>query len=138
MKAIKKLLTLSLALLLSVGLVGCSSDKKPSEPVDLTGTWQTKNSEGSYQEATITGDTIEINWVNDEEKTKSLYWAGSFTAPTEAGETYSWTSNADKEKNDSALLASSDDTKEFKYENGKITYEASMMGVTKTMELTKK
>jgi len=37
-----------------------------------------------------------------------------------------------------ALLASSDDTKEFTYKDGVISYEASAMGTTKKVELTKK
>jgi hypothetical protein len=61
-------------------------EPEPAKPLDLTGEWEqaNKNSETSYQTATITGDTIEVYWVNTEADTKSLYWAGSYTAPGEA------------------------------------------------------
>lgn len=112
--------------------------EEKKEPTDLTGTWKSEETDGSYQEAVITENTIEINWVSDGGNTKSLYWAGTYVAPTEYVEEYSWTSENDKEKTGSALLASGDDTKEFSYKDGKISYEASAMGTTKTVELTKK
>ena len=98
--------------------------------------WASENKDGSYQEATITDDSIEINWISDDGATKSVYWSGTYTAPTEFVEEYSWTSDRNKEKIDSALLASTDDTKEFTYKNGKISYEVSAMGTTSTVELT--
>ena len=82
-------------------------------------------------------DLIEINWVSDGGNTKSLYWAGTYVAPTEPTNDYAWTSENDKEKTGMALLASSDDTKEFTYKDGVISYEASAMGTTKKVELTK-
>lgn len=36
-----------------------------------------------------------------------------------------------------ALLASTDDSKDFSYSNGKISYQVSAMGTTTTLELTK-
>ena len=116
-----------------------SSSVEESEPLDLTGTWKqvNSNSEDTWQEATISGDIIEINWVSDNGDTKALYWAGSYIAPTEDTDTYTWDSVNDHEKTDSALLASGDDTKTFTYENGQLTYEASAMGVTTTVRLEK-
>ena len=118
----KKLLGLGLTMAMMVSLAACggsgdsgSSNASPAEetsvpeatntaqPTDLTGTWQSENNDGSYQEAIITDDTIEINWVS--EGTESIYWIGTYTAPTEAVDEYSWTSERDKEKTDSALLA---------------------------------
>lgn len=107
------------------------------QPPDLTGEWKQVNSESedSYQAATITGDTIVINWVSTD--SKALYWAGSFTAPTTDDEPYTWDSENDHEQTDTAIMASSDDTKTFTYEDGQISYDASMMGVTKTIRLEK-
>ena len=107
------------------------------QPPDLTGEWKQVNSESddSYQAATITGDTIVINWVSTD--SKALYWAGSFTAPTTDEEPYTWDSNNDHEQTDTAIMASSDDTKTFTYEDGQISYDVSMMGVTKTVRLEK-
>ena len=62
--------------------------------------------------------------------TKSLYWAGSYVAPNDNTEPYTWDSENDKEKTGSALLASSDDIKAFTYENGELTYSASALGTT--------
>lgn len=105
-------------------------------PIVLTGTWTSENTDGSYQEAIITNDSIEINWVSDNGATKSIYWSGTYIAPTEFTEEYSWISDRNKEKTDSSLLASTDDTKEFIYKDGKINYEVTLMGTTSTFELS--
>ena len=114
-----------------------SEEKEPEEPTDLTGTWQSEENDGSYQEAVISDDRIEINWVSDGGDTKSIYWIGTYEAPTEAADEYSWTSERNKEETDTALLASTDDTKEFTYKDGVISYEASALGTTTTVELSK-
>lgn len=156
----KKLITIFMIAVLSISVAGCGSEQKSvtedaenvgsetesqkeeekeeeiKEPTNLSGIWTSENRDGSYQEAVITESSIEINWVSDEGATKSIYWAGTYTAPNEFVEEYSWVSDRDKEKTDSALLASTDDTKEFIYKNGKISYEVSAMGTTTTVELT--
>ena len=114
-----------------------SEEKEPEEPTDLTGTWQSEENDGSYQEAVISDDRIEINWVSDGGDTKSIYWIGTYEAPTEAVDEYSWTSERNKEETDTALLASTDDTKEFTYKDGVISYEASALGTTTTVKLSK-
>lgn len=110
-----------------------------AQPPDLTGNWEqfNKNSETSYHTATIQGDTIEIYWVMTDTDTTALYWAGSFTPPTTAEEPYTWDSVNDKEKTDTSLLASGDETKTFTYEDGQISYAASALGVTQTVTLEK-
>lgn len=108
----------------------------PEPAPDLTGVWTQVDASDSYQQATIQGDTIEINWISSD-GTSALYWAGSFTAPEDSAEPYSWISNNDTSKTSGALLASGDATKEFTYENGTISYEVSMMGVTTTLQLEK-
>lgn len=132
----KRMLILAMAAVMAMAfaLAGCAS--QPEEPADLTGAWKSQGNNGSYQEATIDDNTITINWVSDGGKTKSLYWAGTYTAPTESGD-YEWTSENDISKTQSALLASSDETKDFAYKDGKISYEVSAMGATTTMELEK-
>jgi hypothetical protein len=144
-------------LLLSLGLAGCSAGdaggsakgedatpaaaatKTPEPAPNLTGKWEQSNkkSEDSYQAATIKGDTIVIDWVSDGGDTTSLYWAGSFEAPTEAGH-YSWKSQNDTTKTANALLASSDKTKTFTYDNGEISYKVSALGTTTTVRLSHK
>lgn len=143
----KKIVMISLCFALITTLfIGCSSSKTSNDNnttenqiPDLTGEWKQENSksEDSYQSATIIGDTITIYWVSDNGETKSLYWAGSFIAPTTADEPYSWDSENDHSKTDSSLLASSDDTKTMTYENGVLSYEASAMGTTTKIKLKK-
>lgn len=134
MKKISLFLT---TLLVMSFMVGCSNSSEKTS--DLSGTWKQSNSssDDSYQEAVISGDVIEIYWVSDGGDSKSLYWAGSYEAPTEAVDTYSWDSVNDHEKTDSAMMASGDDTKTITYENGEISYSASMMGTTSTIRLNK-
>lgn len=122
------------ALALAVSMLTACGGKVEATS-DLSGTWTSEKSGDSYQEAVITDNYIEINWMSKD--TKSLYWAGSYIAPESAVTEYSWTSENDTEKTGSALLASGDDTKEFTYKDGVISYEASAMGTTKTMKLTK-
>ena len=115
-----------------------AAQQEAPQPPDLTGEWQQVNSnaEDSYQTATITDDTITVNWVAPD--TTALYWAGSFEAPTTADEPYTWDSVNDTEQTANALLASSDETKTFTYEDGQISYSVSAMGVTTTVKLEKK
>lgn len=131
----KKTSILAGIMVLTILLIGCG---KTNSTTDLTGTWVSENNDGSYHEAVITENTIEINWVSDNGETKSIYWIGTYSAPTEPVTEYSWTSERDKEKTDTALLASTDDTKVFTYKNGILSYEASAMGTTATMNLERK
>ncbi|WP_146080492.1 MULTISPECIES: hypothetical protein [unclassified Pseudoclavibacter] len=108
-------------------------------PLDLTGDWvQTNsNSESSYQAATISDGEIVINWVNDAESTSALYWAGTYVAPTEDVESYTWDSANDTTQTESALMASGDATKVFTFEGDVLTYELTAMGVTMTVEMSR-
>ena len=140
MKKSKKITTLLLCAVLAFGLSACGGEKTPAEPPNLSGEWTQvdKSAADTHHEAIITEDTITIYWVSDGGETKSLYWAGSYTAPTEAGDSYDWTSTNDKEQTSMALLASSDDTKNFHFDGKEITYEASAMGTTTTVHLERK
>ncbi|KQR53642.1 hypothetical protein ASF88_01920 [Leifsonia sp. Leaf336] len=113
--------------------------KEASKAPDLTGTWKQTNSAAvdSYQEAEISGDVITINWVSDNGDTKSIYWVGSFAAPTDASTPYKWTSTRDQEATASAMLASQDATKEFTFQDDTISYSASALGTTTTIKLKK-
>ncbi|WP_241742668.1 hypothetical protein [Arthrobacter bussei] len=104
---------------------------------DLVGSWKQSNpnSEENYQQATVTADTITIEWVADGGNTTSIYWIGTFEAPTE--ENGSFTSVRDKEATNSALLASTEDSKDFMFEGETITYKVSALGTTTTVELEK-
>jgi len=111
----------------------------PAEPLDLTGEWKQTNSksEDSYQAATISGDVIEINWVNEADSGTAIYWVGTYVAPTEDVTEYTWDSANDTSKTENALLASSDPTKTFTFKDGVLSYELTAMGVTMTVEMSK-
>ena len=106
----------------------------PATPADLTGTWKEKNpNKDSYQIARVTADAIEIYWHTPDSDT--LYWAGSYVAPTDAKTPYTWDSVNDTEKTGSAILASSDGTKTFTYSDDTISYSVTALGVTKKVTL---
>ena len=142
----KKILPYALSIAIFFTLAACSGNKESSEkdksqkPLDLTGEWIQINSssEDAWQEATINEDVIEINWISNNGDTKSLYWSGTFIAPTEATESYSWTSKNDTSKTENALLASTAETKDFTYEDGILSYEASALGSTTVVKLERK
>lgn len=135
----KKLITLLVMLTVVFGMTACNSKQKaskPKKPYNLSGEWkQVNGDEDGWQQATVTDDTIEIYWMSDD--TKALYWSGTYEKPTKYTKVYKWTSTANKEKHESALLASQDDTKEFSYDGKYITYKASAMGVEKKIKLEK-
>lgn len=144
----KKIVALLFASMLVLSTVACTESKesekemsaetkenKKEEPTSLIGTWKSEENEGSYQEAIISENSIEINWVYDNGETKSLYWSGTYSEPTKKTDNYTWTSENNKKKTGSALTASGDDTKEFTFKDNIISYEASALGTTKTMEL---
>ena len=105
---------------------------------DLKGTWKqiNSNSDNAYQIAAIDDDTITIYWYTADDGTTALYWTGTFEAPT-SGEEYSWVSENYHDVTDSAILASSADTKDFVLNNNELSYEVTMSGVTATVKLQK-
>ena len=111
--------------------------KKVEKPADLTGTWKqtNPNSQDSWMEATIANGTIEIDWVTQD--SRSLYWKGTYEAPTKAGD-WKWTSQGDTAAMEQSLLASQDTTKDFTYTKADgISWQASAMGVTTTVKTAK-
>ncbi len=140
----KRSLAMILALVLAFLLIACGGEKQtepktPPSPPELIGSWKqtNSNSEDTWQAAEISDSTIEVYWISDKGETKALYWAGTFSAPETADEPYTWESENDKNKTDTALLASGDDTKSFTYKNGEISYEVTAFGVTQTVHLAK-
>jgi activator of HSP90 ATPase len=151
-KLMKKLIA-PLVLAAALALTGCggestapagaagskTTEEAPKKAPDLTGSWKQSNpnSETSYQQATVTADSITVEWVSDGGGTTSIYWVGTFSAPTDATEPYVWTSQRDAEATQSALMASSDDAKEFTYTDGTISYKVSALGTTTRVNLKK-
>jgi hypothetical protein len=147
-----KRLIAPIALAAALALTGCggtdasstdaadsrTAEETPQAP-DLTGAWKQSNpaSENSYQQATITAEVITVDWVTDGGDTTSTYWVGTFEPPIDASTPYKWTSQRDAAATDSALLASTDDAKEFTYEGDTISYKVSALGTTTTVKLKK-
>lgn len=135
----KKLIVVFLAVTLCLSLCACGSSEPKvdvSEPLNLIGNWEEADKSGTYQAGFINDTTIEIYWIMDD-GTHALYWSGTYIKPDTAETTYTWESQNDKSRTDMALLASSDDTKQFKYSNGELAYEVSAMGMTRTAVLVK-
>ena len=59
-------------------------EPKP-QPADLTGTWKQTNSNdpSSYMEATISGDTIEVDWIGTDTSARAISLAPLDEAPDE-------------------------------------------------------
>lgn len=127
------------ALILAVTLLaGCGAAK--AEPADLTGIWvaEHETDASSYMTATIDSDSIHVYFYTPDGETSALYWSGTYVAPTEPteeGAEYTWTSEANHDETDKALLASSDDTKQFTYKDGDLSFPISMMGVQSTIHM---
>ena len=124
----KKLAALLLALLLPAMLASCgeAGGREPKPAPDLTGEWkQAGNPVNYYQIARITEDHMELYWFVVEDSSTYLYWTGSFTPPETGDEPYTWTSVNDLTDPDNLRherWALRNETKNFTYKNGHITY----------------
>ncbi len=144
--------TIAISAFLALGLAGCASDtmdpgttaaspaaatSQEAAQLDLTGEWEQAGAAGegntSIQSATIVDDTITVYWINDGKK--ALYWAGTADLPEDAEGSFTFDSENDTSKTDLALLASSDNTKTFTFEDETLSYEVSALGETWTAEL---
>jgi len=140
------LLTITALIISGCGASATSKESKTSKaaqsetkksPLDLSGTWKSKNNDGNWMEAEISNSVISINWISDNGNTKSIYWIGTYDAPKDSKDEYKWVSTRDKAKTDNAMLASTDGTKDFSYSDNKISYSASALGTTTTIYLSK-
>lgn len=133
----KSIVAIASSAVLALTLAGCGGGSvEPEEPLNLEGKWHQVNADSaSWMDAEISGDEISVDWVSDGGETTSIYWIGSYDSPTEAGDSYTWTSDKDEEAVGNALLASGNDTKEFSYENGELTFEVTAMGTTTTVHM---
>lgn len=138
---------ISLALLIAISLTACGSTKSSGninnsdttaeaiEPLDLTGNYEQKNHKETFQAAYIKDDRIEVFWIMDNGDSKLLYWSGTYTSPVNGDEPYSWDSQNDKTRTNTALMASGDEIKTFTYENGELSYKVTIQGQTKEVTL---
>ncbi|MGM7666736.1 DUF5067 domain-containing protein [Microbacterium sp. A93] len=147
----RSVVTIAFTSLLALGITGCTAGtedtgspaaeqvaaSQEAAPIDLTGEWEQSGEadedNASIQSATIVDDTISVYWLNDGEK--ALYWAGTAGFPEDAGDSFTFDSENDTDRTGTALLASSDDTKTFTFEDETLSYEVSALGETWTVDL---
>lgn len=110
---------------------------KAVEPLDLTGLWVQENpAEESYMAAEIKEEgVIGVFFVIQGDDTPWTYWVGTYDAPTDDKDKYSWVSESTYSGN--GLLASSDSTKKFSYKDGKLSYPISIQGKSGTLTLVR-
>ena len=147
----KKIVTAGLEVTLVLTLGACSGQAQststgtqeatPAEqkkPLDLSGNWHATNSgdeAAATMEAEIKDGTITIYLINKKEDTKMLYWRGTVPTPDTTEDKYDFTSEADTEALSQSLLGSQDKTKDFKYENGVLSFDFTALGTTKTIKM---
>lgn len=115
--------------------------QEQKQSLSLDGTWQATNSADpatSTMEAEIKDGTITIYLVSVKEDTKMLYWQGTIPAPDTTDDKYNFTSEADAEALSKSIMGSQDKTKDFKYENGVLSFDFTAMGTTKTIKMERK
>lgn len=108
------------------------------KPLDLTGKWHATNSADESSatfEAEIKDNVITIYFVDKKADIKSLYWQGTAPAPDTTDDKYNFTSQADTDALSKSLFGSQDKTKDFKYENGVLSFDFSALGTTKTIKM---
>jgi len=105
------------------------SEQTPVETLDLEGSWIAEvQDSGYYLAGFIKGDLIELHWVSSYDQYGSVYWAGSYGAPKDDPDTYTWESERDDDIMATTAYGSSDETRTFTYADGKLTLEGSATG----------
>ena len=117
-------------------VTACSGARAKVTPADLNGSWASTDSNGTSFEATVSSDQIEINLASS--GSKALYWKGTFPRGADLAADFTVTSVADVEALAGSMLGSQEPTKAFPYSGGKPKFDFSAMGVTKTVELSKR
>ncbi|MBQ9234324.1 MAG: hypothetical protein IJ167_09885 [Lachnospiraceae bacterium] len=108
------------------------------EPLNLIGLWKQdgKSDTETHMVATIRDDgRIGVFFILEDDPEPWTYWVGTYDAPKEAVDVYSWTSENTYGGN--GLLSSDAETKEFNYSSEKLSFEVTIQGETSTVELVK-
>lgn len=128
MKTIITIFLLPVLLLLG----GCINAEEP-EPMNITGTWVSDESQSFGFTAEITETDILVELTMDD--MSGLYWKGTIDTPYTVDTTI--VSKGDIDAMSASLFGSSDETKEFKLENGKISFSFTIMGVKQNVVLSR-
>ncbi|MDK8799842.1 DUF5067 domain-containing protein [Corynebacterium coyleae] len=110
------------------------------EAPDYLGTWKQKGADGeegedTWLEASITTETIRVDWVMESGADRMLFWSGSFDPEAAAEGTV--VSQRDNAAMDPELLASGDDTKEFTFKENSFSFPITIQGEHGTIEMEK-
>lgn len=91
------------------------------DALDLTGQWVTESSDdGTMMVADIEDGAVSVFYIIADDDIPWTYWVGTYDAPTANEDEWSWTSTSTYTGN--GLMASGDDTKEFSYKNGTLSF----------------
>lgn len=141
----RRSMIISAAALTSISLptaCGGSSDSDSKAPKSFVGDWYQTNSsdDGVYMTASVSAnDSIQITMKTRD--SSAVYWMGSFqVSDKKTSDSFKLESKADPDAQkwmDDSIFGSQDDSKVFTYKNGDLSYEFTMVGVTKTIHLAK-
>lgn len=97
--------------------------------LDLEGSWVAEVQGSDYYLAGfIKDDLIELHWVSSYDQNGSVYWAGSYAAPKDKPDTYTWESSRIDAIMNTSAYCSVDAARTFTYADGKLTLEGSATG----------
>lgn len=138
----RKTLLVPLAAFASISLLtACGSDDSKA-PKSFVGDWYQTNSSdnGVYMTASVSAnDSIQITMKTRD--SSAVYWMGSFQVSNKkTSDSFKLESKADPDAQKwmaSSIFGSQDKSKMFEYKNGDISYKFTMLGVTKTVHLSK-
>lgn len=139
MKLRKKILAMALvgAMLLLAGCgsggdtssASAESENAPAETLNLEGSWIAEVQGSDYYLAGFIKDNlIELHWVSSYDQNGSVYWAGSYKAPKDKPDTYTWESTRNDAIMNTSAYASVDASRSFTYADGKLTLAGSSTG----------
>ena len=105
-------------------------------PLDLTGEWVQTNSlsKDSYQAIRITDQAIDVYWISESEGIYMLYWSGTCQTPAARKDACRWTSENDLARTSTSRRGSQAKEKEFRYADGKLTYQVEEGDQPETVE----
>ncbi|AOZ64911.1 hypothetical protein SEA_ESKETIT_46 [Streptomyces phage Esketit] len=139
----RRSMIISVAALTSISLLtACGTETGSKAPKSFVGDWYQTNGKdtGVYMTAAVSSnDTIQIHLKTRD--SGGVYWMGSFqVSDKKTSDSFKLESKADPDAQKwmaSSIFGSQDKSKSFKYENGDLSYEFTMVGVTKTIHLSK-
>ena len=129
----KKFIVFALLIVMFIASFGCSAAK----PTDLSGAWELCQSDGILKdfigEMEIEGNNVAVYLVSAKQNVKFLCWYGSYEAPKDEVDEYSWVSVNDTNMTENSIYAPDINQAAFKYENGQISFDYFVFGMCFTL-----